>query len=405
MTVEPLQKTRAARPRILVLTSTFPRWESDVEPGFVYELSRRLTGVFEVLVVAPHAAGSKAEEVMDGVYVHRFRYAPAGWEGLAYRGGILENLKKRPVLWALVPILLTAQLLTVCRLLKRRPIQVIHCHWIFPQALVALLARWLTGSRAKILCTSHGSDLYGLKGRFFDGLRRRILRKCDQITAVSRAMRSDLLRSGADPQEVSVIPMGVDLQQRFVPPERRSEALSLIFVGRLIEIKGLRYLLQAMPRILEKFPDADLKIVGEGPQREELETFANRQGLQDRVEFLGAIRNTSLPELYQKAWMLVFPSVGPEGFGLVPVEALGCECVPVVSAQPSVMDIVQHGKTGMVVPPGNPEQLAKAIIELGHSPSLRSAMARAGRQHVLAHFDWSVIAAKYQGTIRRMAGF
>ena len=175
--------TRAPRISILVLTSTFPRWKGDVEPPFVHELARRLTDSFDVHVLAPHAPGSKRREILDGVHVHRFRYAPSVLERLAYQGGILANLKKSPLLFGLVPFFLAAQLLAAIHLLMRQPIQVIHAHWIFPQGMVALLARALSRSKAKVLCTSHGGDLYGLKGAVFSRVNengRRRVRSSDR---------------------------------------------------------------------------------------------------------------------------------------------------------------------------------------------------------------------------------
>ncbi|HEY0675481.1 MAG TPA: hypothetical protein VGD25_04670, partial [Immundisolibacter sp.] len=77
----------ASRPRLLVLTSTFPRWVGDHEPPFVFELSRRLAQQFEVHVLAPHAPGAQLQETLDGVHVQRFRYAPEPLQQLAYDGG------------------------------------------------------------------------------------------------------------------------------------------------------------------------------------------------------------------------------------------------------------------------------------------------------------------------------
>ncbi len=86
----------AEKPRLLVLTSTFPRWVGDREPRFVFDLSRRLAKDFEVQVVAPHAPGAAPQEVMDGMRVHRFRYFPEKLQSLAYNGGILEKIAKHP---------------------------------------------------------------------------------------------------------------------------------------------------------------------------------------------------------------------------------------------------------------------------------------------------------------------
>ncbi len=397
----------ASRSSVLVLTSTYPRWKGDEEPPFVHELSRRLCGKFDMHVLAPHAPGSKASEMLDGVYVHRFRYAPDWLEILAYRGGILANLKKSPWVIGLAPFFLLTQLAAAVRLITSRHIQVIHAHWLFPQGLIALFSRALARRRVKVLCTSHGGDLYGLKGPVFKRIKRIVAAGCDHLTVVSQSMHGDLVKLGIDSQKISVIPMGVDLQHRFIPPSDPPAAQMLLFVGRLVEKKGLRYLLEAIPKIAERFPQVHLTIVGDGPDRIGLEKISGQLGLRGRVEFLGALPNERLPCIYQRAGIVVFPSVvsgdgDREGFGLVLVEAIGCGCVTVVTDLPAMMDIVQDGKTAIVVRQKRPNEIASAVIRILSNPKLKSSMVFEGRQHVIKNFDWESIALDFRGKIEKM---
>ena len=393
---------------MLVLTSTFPRWKGDVEPPFVHELARRLTDSFDVHVLAPHAPGSKRREILDGVHVHRFRYAPSVLERLAYQGGILANLKKSPALFGLVPFFLATQLLATVRLLISLRIRVIQAHWIFPQGLIALLSRTLTRRRVRILCTSHGGDLYGLKGAVFTRIIMTVAAGCDHLTVVSRSMRRDLLEMGCEPGKISVIPMGVDLQHRFVPSKEPPCAESLLFVGRLVEKKGLRYLLEAMPEIVEQSPRVHLAVVGDGPSRRELEKLSVDLDLRGRVKFLGALRNDDLPRVYQRAGIVIFPSVvsddgDREGFGLVLVEAMGCGCVTVVSDLPAMRDIVNQGLNGIVVAQKDAKGISQAVRQLMQDPKLSGAMAREGRATVLNYFDWGIIRTRYADLLKGMA--
>jgi glycosyltransferase involved in cell wall biosynthesis len=386
---------------MLVLTSTFPRWQGDSEPPFVYELSRRLADSFEVHVLAPHAPGSQTAEVMNGVHVHRFRYGPTSFERIAYQGGILANLKKSPILLGLMPFFLAAQFLAAARLLIRFRIRLIHAHWIIPHGVLALLAKRICGWRVRVVCTSHGADLYGVKGPVFRQIKKMVARGCDHLTVVSRSMRTDVLRLDVEPAKVSVMPMGVDLQRRFVRPPQPAPVQSLLFVGRLVEKKGLRYLLQAMPEISARFPGVHLTVVGDGPCRTKLEKLSADLGLRERVEFLGAVRNDELPKLYQRSGIIVFPSVvsddgDREGFGLVLVEALGCGCAVVATDLPAMRDIVEDKATAIIVRQKRPDQIAAAINRLLSTPELRAAMAHAGRRHVLTHFDWEVVAYGYR---------
>jgi len=94
------------KPRLLVLTSTFPRWPGDKEPPFVYELSKRLTTDYEVHVLAPHAPGAALEEQYDNLQITRFRYCFERYQTLTYGGGILANLKQRRWRYLLIPLFL-----------------------------------------------------------------------------------------------------------------------------------------------------------------------------------------------------------------------------------------------------------------------------------------------------------
>ncbi len=284
--------------------------------------------------------------------------------------------------------------------MTRRQIRIIHAHWLFPQGLVAILVKALLGHNVKVLCTSHGGDLYGLRGAFFGAIKKMVAARCDHLTVVSRSMREDLLKLGVAEEKISVIPMGVDLQHRFVPTKTPAPAQSLLFVGRLVEKKGLRYLLEAMPKIIERFPDSHLTVVGDGPERTNLEKLTHHLGVQGRVEFLGALPNEELPLLYQQAGIVVFPSVvgkdgDREGFGLVLVEAMGCGCALVVTNLLSMEDIVKNEETGIVVDQRNAPQLVDAVLRLRNNPKLRLEFAEKALRHVRKYFDWQIIVREY----------
>jgi len=246
-----------------------------------------------------------------------------------------------------------------------------------------------------------------LKGRLFERVKRLVVRGCDHMTVVSRSMRSDILQMNAEPQKISVIPMGVELRERFVPPSTAVNRGGLLFVGRLVPKKGLRYLLEAMPMILRTHPELKLRIAGDGPDRRKLERRVSHLGLYDHVEFLGSLSNKDLPLLYQSAGIVIFPSVvdrdgDREGFGLVLVEALGCECAVVATDLSAMKDIVEDGKTGLVVAQRSPEQIANAVIRLTDDRALRRWLAINGRGHVLKRFDWEAISQKYKSIMRTL---
>ncbi len=392
--------------KLLVLTSTFPRWKKDVEPPFVFELCRRLKDAFDIHVLAPHAPGAGRKEILDGIFVTRFRYCPSRWELLSYGGGILANLKHHPIRFGLIPFFLFGQWIGLIKLLRKRQFDCIHAHWLLPQGILACAAS-LFVKTPPILCTSHGGDLFGLKGRLFNRIKRCVGMHSSAVTVVSRSMARYLGELGVDSRRIQVIPMGVDLHHLFTPPTNKKTECSLLFVGRLVEKKGVRYLVEAMPAILHNHPQAILRIVGSGQDQSELKLLAESLGVGSRIHFLGSIDNHLLPPLYRDSEIVVFPSIvasdgDQEGFGLVLVEALGCECAAVITDLAAMQDIVEHGKTAWVVPQKNSSAIAEAVSHLFDDAGYRRSLGREGRERVLKDFDWMRIADRYRRRIEAL---
>lgn len=388
--------------RILVLTSTFPRWQDDEDPPFVFELCNRLKAHYQIHVLAPHYPGSKSEEYLSDIHIKRFRYFIKPWERLTYQGGILSKLTHHPWQYILLPFFFIGELFALIRLLRKYKFHLIHAHWLIPQGLVALLARLFIKSAPPLLCTSHGSDLFALHGNIYKIIKRYIVSKASAVTVVSNTMHKEVIKLNAENEKIYVIPMGVDLQNLFIPGEAREKSESLLFVGRLVATKGLAYLIDALPSIIERYPKVSLCIAGDGPEKNNLKSRCMSLGISDHVHFLGAVKNDLLPTLYQMSSIVIFPSIISEGFGLVLVEALGCECAVVVTDLPALRDIIIDGKTGYIVQQKNTQQIAEKVILLMDDFVLRRSLGREGRTFVLKHYDWGIIEQKYVDLIDSM---
>lgn len=387
--------------KILVLTSTFPRWQHDVEPPFVFELCKHLADEFDVYVVAPHAKNALEQEIMHNIHVVRFRYFFERFETLCYEGGILARLKAQPLRLALIPFFIVFQLIAAYRLVKTENIALIHAHWIIPQGLVACLLRYMSRQPIAILCTSHGGDLFSLKGKIFQFLKRKILLNVQAISVVNSVMANEVnaLCAPYKPM-VSVIPMGVDFQHTFVPSTAPKKPFSLIFVGRLVEKKGVSYLIKALPAILEKFPETQLSIIGTGPEHEALQRLVEELNLQENIVFLGAVLNSELPFHYQQHQLAVFPFIvadngDREGLPVVISEAIGCGCCIITTDLPGIEDIIIHGHNGLVIEQKNNASIASAIIELFSNPNKISHYVSTSRQEISVKQDSKYIAYKY----------
>ncbi len=393
-------------PVLLVLASTYPRWAGDAEPGFVHELARRLTGRFRVLVLCPHAPGAKRREVMDGVEVIRYRYAPEQLETLVNNGGIVTNLKRARWKFLLVPGFVLGQAWAAWRLLRRERVDVIQAHWLIPQGLIVALLQRLPGRKVPFVVTSHGADLYALKGRGLDALKRFVARRAEAATVVSSAMRERLVSLGVPAAHAHVLPMGVDMRGRFLPdpavPRARGE---ILFVGRLVEKKGLRHLLDAMPAVRRLRPGVCLTVAGFGPEENALRAQAEELGLADAVHFLGAVAQSDLPMLYQRASLFVAPFVeagsgDQEGLGLVLVEAIACGCPVLAGDVSAVRDVIEVDE--WIVDVRQTDVLVQRIVQLlTTAPQQLRADILAAREALLERLDWTAVARRYEELLTR----
>ena len=212
--------------------------KGNVEPAFVHLLCRQLGAKFRIIVLAPHYPGAARREKLDGVLVYRFRYS----------GGINANLKYCRIKYLLVPFFAIGQLLAIGALCRKYRFCLIHAHWVILQGLIALFARHLYCRRAKLLCTSHGGDLFGLQGGILESLKRYVYCHCDHVTVVSSAKRH-LEHMGCPTDRVSIHSMSVNLRDQFVPATGAGKQADLVFVGRLVEKKRVDTLSKQSIRI------------------------------------------------------------------------------------------------------------------------------------------------------------
>lgn len=392
-------------PVLLVLTSTYPRWRGDPEPAFIHELGKRLTGRFRVLLLGPHASGALREETLDGVEVYRYRYAPERWETLVNDGGIVTNLRRSKWKLLLVPGFVLAQTWWAMKLIRRERVDAIHAHWLVPQGLIAAMLQSLPGRKIKYVVTSHGADLFALRGRLMEALKRFVLRRAAGATVVSSAMRENLLTIGADVSRVSVLSMGVDVSDRFKPDAAapRSDH-EILFVGRLVEKKGLRFLLQALPGIVRQCPDAYLSIAGFGPEEDALRRQARSLGLDDKVRFLGAMPQEELPALYRRAAVFVAPFIraesgDQEGLPVALMEAIACGCPILAGDVTGLHDMLDEHAASVVLDPRDVRGLEARVLSVLAEPRAPRERAMRMSAFVRERFDWDRIAGGYAAVL------
>lgn len=386
--------------KILIITSSFPRWENDTDPPFVLDLCKRLNNNFDTRVLCPAFPKCKINETIKGVSVKRFRYFINKFELLAYDTGILNKLKKNKLFYLLTPFFVLSEIFVLIRQVLRDDFSVINPHWLIPQGFAAVIAGIVTRREPVIVCTVHGGDIFSLNGLFFDYIKRFTIKRLRAVIVVSQAMKEKVLSLGVDEKSVYVIPMGVDLKNRFVLSSDVKGKRSILFVGRLVEKKGLKYLIDAFHEIQIKYPEASLVIVGKGPEEKNIRKQISNYQIESSVKLFGAVTHDILHKVYKSHSIAVFPfiedSTGDmEGFGLVMVEAMGCGCAVVASGLPAVHDIIIDNETGLLVEQKNSSDIVKKISVLFDNSEILESLSRQGRRYVEDRFDWSVTEKKY----------
>ncbi|MCD4759913.1 glycosyltransferase [archaeon] len=385
--------------KLLVMASTFPRWKNDTNPPFVYELSRRLVKDFDVTVLAPSFPSSKKFEVMNEMKVYRFRYFISKFEKLAGSGGILPTLKKNKLYYFTVPFFFLGEYLAARKLVKEKKFDVIHAHWIIPQGVVAY---WLNKKfKIPYVVTTHGGDIFGLQGKILTKIKKKVLKNAKKITVVSSAIKKEINEKISKRLYVEIIPMGVD--SKLFNPDKYDESLKekyringpfLLFVGRLAEKKGVKYLIEAMPEIIKNNTKTKLMIIGSGPLEKELKELSKKLKVDKNIIFMGAIQNNELPKYYATADIFIGPSIeamggDKEGFGLTFVEAGMSGCQIIATDLNAMEDIIKNNKTGFIVKQKNSKEISEKINQL-------NGKRLNAREKLIKKFDWRNTSEGYK---------
>ena len=385
------------RPRVAYLTGEYPRATDTFIQREVAGLRRAGYHVDTFAVRRTgdeHMVGPEQREARDGTtyLLEQFRPVPVLLANLGamtrsparyLRGLRLAWSTKRPGLrGGIYQLAYLVEAVLLARELRRRGIDHLHNHFGDSSCTVAMLAAEVSGRPYSF--TLHGSAI------FYEARTWRLDAKLDRaafVATISHFTRSQAAMFAAPEtmDRVHLIHCGVD-PGRLPAVDHHGVGDRLVFVGRVVEQKGLVVLFEAMRRLLGDHPGLSLTVVGDGPHREDLARRAAALGLGDHVEFVGATSQAEVVEILAKADLFVLPSYA-EGVPVVAMEALGSGVPVVASFVGGMPELVEDGHTGFLVRPGDPEQLADRIGRLVADPGLRTRLGANGRAKVAAEFD------------------
>ena len=375
---------------LVYVTHAYPRSEGDVAGAFIERLAVALQHRgHSIRVIAPSDRGRGGESELNGVSVSRVRYASGRRETLAYTGTMVESARSLAGAIAAAN-LVRVQAAETNRLCQTQQIDVVHAQWWIPGGMSAWWARL---KRVPYVVTVHGTDVRILeRSAFARVLARRVFRGAAAVTAVSSYLAERVARiAGIDSSSITVQPMPIEVTRY----NRMSRGgAGIVSVGRLTKQKNLGVVLQAMVRLRERNIDVPLRLVGDGPERQNLNAQAKRLNLSDKVEFVGEVEPSRVPDAVGDADVSVFAAT-QEGFGLAAAESfmLG---IPVVALQAGggVKDVVPASGAGRLVQ-GNPEDVAAAIADLLQDGRARQLAAEQGAE-LKRQFEPDAVAAVYE---------
>lgn len=383
--------------KVLFVTTAYPRFRGDVITPWLVELIMKLkeTGV-DVSVFTSSYRGLRTH-ILDGVKVHRFRYCFRRFERLTHEETVVDRIKRGPVNVILTILYLFFGAWSIVRLTKNEKFDIVHVHWPFPHILFGILGKKY--SRARLFSSFYGVEIRLLKKkmRFLLPPFSMLIKKSDRVTAISTHTACEL--EGVVQMPVYIIPFSAAMGKQH---GRSSDRKEIIFVGRLVTRKGVKFLIEAFHQV-HRSVSHDLVIIGSGPERGRLEESVANLGLKDRVRFTGTISDDTLNQYYSSCSFLVLPAVydekgDTEGLGVVLLEAMSCGKPVIASNIGGITDIVVDQKNGFLVPPADPTALAAAIMRMAKDRKLRSTLGSAARKTVDEKFNWDRIV----GDLKRL---
>jgi glycosyltransferase involved in cell wall biosynthesis len=378
--------------RVCFATTAFPRWEGDGQATFIWEAARAISrrGI-EVRVVAMHSPDTQAHQVMNGMEIVRPPYWwPVKWEYLRRDGpaGLPIAWRKYPLARVQILPFILVHTLAVARCARESDL--VHAQWTL-SAGAASLGQWL--HHRPILATVQGSDIFQVpRNPVGAWVTRKVLNQCNHITALSHALKSATAELNVPTDKISIVPNGVDTGI-FTPPRDAEREKIILYVGSLIPRKGLKYLLDAAPEVFRVLPNYRIVMIGDGPQKADLERQVEQLSVGDRVTFIPFRPSDEIREWMQRAQVLVLPSL-EEGMGVVLLEAMACG-TPVIGCRVGGIQDVITPEVGALVPPADADSLSATLCDVLSNPSRWTNLSHAARDRAEKHYDWDVIAAQF----------
>jgi glycosyltransferase involved in cell wall biosynthesis len=314
-----------------------------------------------------------------------------------------SKLKRIPAIFELYQIPFMPRL---GKVLEQDRIDVIHSNEFF-QLCSLYAARAAKKKKVPFILTQHGhkkplNKAIGLPYWLVEKtVGRYVMNYAQKIIALTSDVEQYLVKNGVPQTKVEVVGTGVptELYSPDIPSALPNYGIAqkdsvILFVGRLVENKGIAYLIESFKKLKETVDNAKLVIVGTGILQQNLKELARKLGLEEDIVFLGRVPQQSMPQIYSGASVFVLPTIYKEPFGIAAVEALSSGVPVIASNIDGLRVIVKDGEVGYLVQPKDVAGLASNIIKVLTTEGLRAQLSRNARQRALEEFSWAAKAKR-----------
>lgn len=284
------------------------------------------------------------------------------------------------------------------KLCKKNKFNLSHSFFTTPCGFVSMLLKWEFG--IPYIVSLRGSDVPGYSDRFpliytfLKPLFAYIWKKSSATVSNSQGLKELALKTNSK-QEIKVIYNGIDIE-KFKPTgniKNTKEFIIMPGASRITGRKGLNYLVEAISKLVPKYPNVKLKIVGDGNERENLEKQVRDLEIENKVEFMGQVLHKKVLEFYQEASVFVLPSLN-EGMSNAMLEALACG-LPIISTQTGGADeLVRDGENGYIIKFKDSNDIVEKLEKLMNDPDLLQKMGEASRRRA-QNLSWENVAKEY----------
>lgn len=243
--------------------------------------------------------------------------------------------------------------------------------------------------------------LSSLRWHNFLPMQKKVAPKLNKIICVSRPSKKDIVEEFlVDPEKIEVILNGIDIR-KFIPnPSTLFIENKIITTASAdIPLKGLKYLILALPNIIKVFPKTSLTVIGRSPSDSKLRKLITDLSLEDKIAFRSGITEEEIVNLYHSSEIAVIPSLY-EGFGFGAGEAMACG-IPLISTHSGGLEEVVGGSAEKILP-ASTEEIESAVIKLFSSPDRKTELSKMGRERMEKMFDWHIAAKSYENAFKEV---